>query len=150
MNTRIKASLLFLITMLATVQPIQAAEKFVSFSGGDWQLTSGGTVSIYVDANDLKGVNRAAQDLTKDIQLAFGGPSSVVHLGEAKNVSGTLVSLDIIVEKVEANVPEEKLPGAEFQILKWNEDREMYLAYNLETMDYAAQEEEAKSRTILL
>jgi hypothetical protein len=108
MNTRIKASLLFLITMLATVQPIQAAEKFVSFSGGDWQLTSGGTVSIYVDANDLKGVNRAAQDLTKDIQLVCGVSSSVVHDGKATIVVGTLVHSAIIDEMAKKGVIDKK------------------------------------------
>lgn len=44
-----------------------AADTFVSFSKGDWQLNAKGRVSIYVSKDDLKGVNIAATNLFKDI-----------------------------------------------------------------------------------
>ena len=129
MNTRIKASLLFLFTMLATVQPILAAEKFVSFSGGDWQLTSVGTVSIYVDANDLKGVNRAAQDLTKDIQLVCGAPSSVVHEGKATIIAGTLGHSAIIDEMAKKGVIDKKeLAGKNEKYIITTVDNQLVIA----------------------
>ncbi len=49
---------------------------------------------------------------------------------------------------MDANDTDKKLPNAEFQVLKWRAAGEggVYAAYNLETQDYAAEGEAAKSK----
>ena len=54
--------------------------------------------------------------------------------------------VDITVIKVDEKDSDTKLPNAEFQILKWKDDNERYLAYNLETKTYASPGEESKSK----
>ena len=49
-----------------------AADSFVDFERGDWQLNAGDRVTIYVAPDDERGVARAARDLKKDLETVCG------------------------------------------------------------------------------
>ena len=49
-----------------------AADSFVDFESGDWQLNAGDRVTIYVAPDDERGVARAARDLKKDLETVCG------------------------------------------------------------------------------
>lgn len=65
----IKQTFLFLMAFAAVVTA-SAADRFVSFQGGDILLNPDKSLSIYVDANDCRGVMRAAKSLVADISQA--------------------------------------------------------------------------------
>ena len=57
-----KTILSSLIALLLNTTVCGAAEKFVSFDKGDWQLNAGSKVTIYVSNDDERGVERAVED----------------------------------------------------------------------------------------
>ena len=82
----------------------------------------------------------SSDETTNPTQSAIGSGTITIFNRET--------DIDITVDKVDANAPDRKLPNAEFQILKWRAAGEggVYAAYNLETKDFAAEGEDAKSK----
>ena len=56
---------------------MSAADQFVSFQQGDLLINRGNKVEIYMDANDCKGVNYAANALVKDILRVSGSKATL-------------------------------------------------------------------------
>lgn len=94
-----------LITVLALLLATEfnAADRFVDFSKGELWLNKEGTLAIYVDKNDERGVERAVGDLAKDIYNVCGSTVTITNnKDEARIVVGTLGSskaIDEIVDK---------------------------------------------------
>ena len=68
---KIKTILSTLLLALAA-QGAQAADTFVDFSQGDWLLNNNGRVTIYVSANEERGVMLAARNLQQDLKTVCG------------------------------------------------------------------------------
>jgi len=86
-------------TMLMMVLPLKAAaaDEFVSFSAGDWQLNSNGKVTIYVSEKDERGVKRAAQDLAQDLKAVTGTAGVLVdNPNDANIIIGTAGKVDAV------------------------------------------------------
>lgn len=67
-----------------------AAENFVDFSSGDWQLAKDGKISIYVSKTDERGVMKAAKNLCQDLLKVTGiAPQFVDNASNATIVIGT-------------------------------------------------------------
>ena len=64
------------VVMLAAAPGAQAADQFIDFERGDWQLNKGGRVSIYVSSQEERGVMRAARDLKADLERVCGATVS--------------------------------------------------------------------------
>ena len=85
-----KTILSSLIALLLNTTVCGAAEKFVSFDKGDWQLNAGSKVTIYVSNDDERGVARAANDLLNDLKKVCGGNVNITSdETEATIVVGT-------------------------------------------------------------
>ena len=69
---------IFLGMALLSSLSLSAADQFVTFQQGDLLLNADNRVQIYLDANDCRGVNYAAQALVKDIQKVSGSPASIL------------------------------------------------------------------------
>lgn len=74
--SKIKKSVMLSAALLSSFS-VQAAQQFVHFHQGDVLLNPGNRVEIYMDANDCKGVNYAANALVKDI-LRVSGSKAVL------------------------------------------------------------------------
>ena len=72
----IKKTILASIALLSSIN-LNAADRFVSFHQGDLLINQGNKVSIYMDANDCKGVSYAANALVKDILKVSGSKASI-------------------------------------------------------------------------
>ena len=57
------------LCLLFSALPLAAADRFVSFSNGDFLLNEGGKVGIFVDETDQKGISLAAHNLAEDLRL---------------------------------------------------------------------------------
>ena len=64
--------ILFTIFLSAVALTALAADEFVNFAAGDWQLNANGSVTIYVSDKDERGVMRAAKDLVNDLKAVTG------------------------------------------------------------------------------
>ena len=64
---------------------MSAADQFVSFQQGDLLINRGNKVEIYMDANDCKGVNYAANALVKDILRVSGSKASLTSDARLKD-----------------------------------------------------------------
>ena len=74
-----------------------AADKFVSFEKGDWQLNAGGKVSVYLSQNDQKGVSIAVNNLCKDIKAVCNADVKIVDSPvEANIIVGTVGSVKAV------------------------------------------------------
>ena len=64
----------YLLLSIVLLQHVcgMAAPQFVSFTEGDFCLNKSFPVLVYLDADDQKGVSRAAHDLTTDIHKVCG------------------------------------------------------------------------------
>ena len=78
-----------LILLLAPTSS-DAAERFVSFKSGDLKLNGKGKISIYVDANDCKGVSIAANNLASDINKVCGAETTTTTMTDAEIIVGTI------------------------------------------------------------
>ena len=85
----IKKVLLVSTAILSSVG-IHAADKFVNFQRGDLLLNNHQQVSIYMDANDCRGVSYAAHALVKDIQKVSDSKASITSDPKATIIVGTL------------------------------------------------------------
>ena len=69
----------------------RSAERFVSFEQGSLLLTGGDAVTIFVDADDERGVSRAAANLCTDFQRVTGRAATLTsHAQEARILVGTI------------------------------------------------------------
>lgn len=96
---RILTALLGLLAVIFT----NAADNFVSFSGGDLLLNKDNTIGVFVDANDCRGVMRAAKTLLHDIEMSTTNTKAMLA-GENKAnvVVGTLGHSKAIDDMVKA------------------------------------------------
>ena len=78
-------TILSVLLMMVAVLGAKAAESFVDFKQGDWVLNNNGKVSIYVSANEQRGVMLAAQNLQKDLKAVCG--ADVIFTNEAKDAT---------------------------------------------------------------
>ena len=60
------------LCLLFSALPLAAADRFVSFSNGDFLLNEGGKVGIFVDETDQKGISLAAHNLAEDLKKVCG------------------------------------------------------------------------------
>ena len=81
---KLKTFLSVLLTA-TSILGVKAADSFVNFKQGDWLLNSNGKVTIYVNANEQRGVMLAAQNLQKDLKSVCG--ANVVFTNEAKDAT---------------------------------------------------------------
>ena len=82
----------YLLLSIVLLQHVcgMAAPQFVSFTEGDFCLNKSFPVLVYLDADDQKGVSRAAHDLTTDIHKVCGFPSEVTTREDAHVIVGTI------------------------------------------------------------
>ena len=81
---------LCVILMLFASVGLKAAEAFVDFANGDWQLNAGGKVSIFVGNNEERGVMLAARNLANDLQAVCRAEVTFVdNQADARIVVGT-------------------------------------------------------------
>lgn len=87
-----KRILLYFALLMTPLLSLSAADRFVSFSGGDRLLCSeGGKVMIYVDGADNTGVKAAAQNLVEDIHKVCGASATIVDcVDDADIIVGTV------------------------------------------------------------
>ena len=78
-------TILSVLLMTIAAMGAKAAESFVDFKQGDWVLNNNGKVSIYVSANEQRGVMLAAQNLQKDLKAVCG--ADVTFTTEAKDAT---------------------------------------------------------------
>ena len=96
MKTKLVRTIIALVALFMALT-ITAADRFVSFQDGDYCLNSNKKITIYVDANDCKGVARAAKDLVADIEAAtIDTKAEITNSNSAKIVIGTLGHSDVI------------------------------------------------------
>ena len=89
--------ILFTIFLSAVALTALAADEFVSFSAGDWQLNASGNVTIYVSDKDERGVMRAAKDLVNDLKAVMGRAGVLVdNPKDAAIVIGTAGKVDAV------------------------------------------------------
>lgn len=91
-----------LILLLAPTSS-DAAERFVSFKSGDLKLNGKGKISIYVDANDCKGVSIAANNLASDINKVCGAETTTTTMTDAEIIVGTIGHSAEIDKMVKSN-----------------------------------------------
>lgn len=71
-----------------------AADTFVSFDGGDWQLNAGGAINIYLSDNDERGVAIASNNLVKDLKAVCNADVRFVSdASQASIVIGTVTKV---------------------------------------------------------
>lgn len=85
-----KKLLISTILILLAAVNVEATERFVNFSSGDFCLNSNGTVNVYVDQKDLKGVELAARNLCNDINKVCGATATLTNNHSSKIVAGTI------------------------------------------------------------
>lgn len=82
--------LTFILTLFTYAGSAYAADKFVTFYKGDWQLNNNGKVTIYLSDGDQKGVGIAARNLQKDIIAVCNAETSFTsNPDEAQIIIGT-------------------------------------------------------------
>lgn len=101
----IKKSLLLSMLTLPTLGA-SAADRFVSFHQGDLLINPENKVSIYMDANDCRGVSYAANALIKDILKVSGGKAEITSNTKSKIIVGTIghsAAIDQLVKQKRIN-----------------------------------------------
>lgn len=112
--------LLLSSVLLALINfPIWAAESFISFSSGDFCLNAEGEISIYIDPNELKGVELAACNLCNDLTNVCGAVATITRQQSTTIVAGTLnhsTAIDQLAKKGVFNAKELKGKTEKFLI----------------------------------
>ena len=76
---------------------LRAADAFVNFQRGDWQLNAGGRISICVSDADQRGVRLAAQNLVNDLKAVCGANVAITaDAASAQIVVGTVGSVPAV------------------------------------------------------
>ncbi len=100
----------FVISMLLlAVANSRAANTFVDFNQGDFQLNKGNRVTIGVADNEQRGVLRAAKNLSVDLKAVCGADVSLGNISSSTIVAGTVGSSKIIDEMVKNRVFDAKM-----------------------------------------
>ena len=93
------------VVMLAAAPGAQAADQFIDFERGDWQLNKDGRVSIYVSSQEERGVMRAARDLKADLERVCGATVSFADKAQdATVVVGTASCLKSSQQQLKGKV----------------------------------------------
>jgi hypothetical protein len=87
MNILRNISLLFILFL---AMPIMAAGRFVSFSSGDILLNRDNSISLYVGADEQKGVGIALHNLASDFTKVCGARTSFTDAATADIIVGTI------------------------------------------------------------
>ena len=101
----IKKSLLFGMLVLPTLS-VSAADRFVSFHQGDLLINAQNKVSIYMDANDCRGVSYAVNALVGDIKKVSGGKAEITSDAKSKIIVGTIghsAAIDMLIKQKRIN-----------------------------------------------
>ena len=91
---------------LLSAMSMGAAERFVSFQQGDLLINGNDKVEIYMDANDCRGVNYAANALVKDIRNVSGSQATITSNRKATILVGTIghsAAIDQLVKQKRIN-----------------------------------------------
>ena len=100
----------FVISMLLlAVANSRAANTFVDFNQGDFQLNKGNRVTIGVADNEQRGVLRAAKNLSVDLKAVCGADVSLGNIPSSTIVAGTVGSSKIIDEMAKNRVFDAKM-----------------------------------------
>ena len=76
---------------------LRAADAFVNFQRGDWQLNAGGRISICVSDADQRGVRLATQNLVNDLKAVCGANVAITaDAASAQIVVGTVGSVPAV------------------------------------------------------
>jgi hypothetical protein len=100
----------FVISMLLlAVANSRAANTFVDFNQGDFQLNKENRVTIGVADNEQRGVLRAAKNLCVDLKAVCGADVSLGNIPSSTIVAGTVGSSKIIDEMAKNRVFDAKM-----------------------------------------
>ena len=100
----------FVISMLLLAGAnSRAANTFVDFNQGDFQLNKGNRVTIGVADNEQRGVLRAAKNLSVDLKAVCGADVSLGNNPSSTIVAGTVGSSKIIDEMAKNRVFDAKM-----------------------------------------
>ena len=103
----INSFVIFVLFLTATAS--RAANAFVDFNQGDFQLNKGNRVTIGIADNEQRGVLRAAKNLCTDIKAVCGAEVSLGNASSSTIVAGTLGSSEIIDEMAKNRVFDAKM-----------------------------------------
>lgn len=98
----INSFVIFVLFLTATAS--RAANAFVDFNQGDFQLNKGNRVTIGIADNEQRGVLRAAKNLCTDIKTVCSAEVSLGNASSSTIVAGTLGSSKIIDEMAKNRV----------------------------------------------
>ena len=91
---------------LLSAMSMSAADRFVSFQQGDLLINAKDKVEIYMDANDCRGVNYAANALVRDISKVSGSQATITSNRKATILVGTIghsAAIDQLVKQKRIN-----------------------------------------------
>ena len=103
----INSFVIFVLFLTATAS--RAANAFVDFNQGDFQLNKGNRVTIGIADDEQRGVLRAAKNLCTDIKAVCGAEVSLGNASSSTIVAGTLGSSKIIDEMAKNRVFDAKM-----------------------------------------
>ena len=103
----INSFVIFVLFLTATAS--RAANAFVDFNQGDFQLNKGNRVTIGIADDEQRGVLRAAKNLCTDIKTVCGAEVSLGNASSSTIVAGTLGSSKIIDEMAKNRVFDAKM-----------------------------------------
>lgn len=98
-----------IFVLFLTVTASRAANAFVDFNQGDFQLNKGNRVTIGIADDEQRGVLRAAKNLCTDIKTVCGAEVSLGNASSSTIVAGTLGSSKIIDEMAKNRVFDAKM-----------------------------------------
>jgi len=98
-----------IFVLFLTASTSRAANAFVDFNQGDFQLNKGNCVTIGIADNEQRGVLRAAKNLCTDIKAVCGAEVSLGNASSSTIVAGTLGSSKIIDEMAKNRVFDAKM-----------------------------------------
>ena len=91
---------------LLSAMSMSAADRFVSFQQGDLLINGKDKVEIYMDANDCRGVNYAANALVRDISKVSGSQATITSNRKATILVGTIghsAAIDQLIKQKRIN-----------------------------------------------
>ena len=117
-------SFLSVILCCLAVVSAGAADKFVDFTRGDWQLNEGRRVTIYVSQQEERGVMHAARNLQTDLQRVCGAEVEFVNSAqEARIVAGTAAVLKMHQQELKGKTEQYLLDARQGQLAIVGSDR---------------------------
>ena len=98
-----------IFVLFLTASTSRAANAFVDFNQGDFQMNKGDRVTIGIADDEQRGVLRAAKNLCTDIKAVCGAEVSLGNASSSTIVAGTLGSSKIIDEMAKNRVFDAKM-----------------------------------------